>query len=86
MDLAIAGTIAISVVLWILSGVAQYKQRDTVVIWTVYFAIVLTILVFFLTWQKREWERSKISQTRQLPKELPEIYIKVSVTTKPSEP
>lgn len=56
MDLAIAGAIAISVVLWILSGVAQYKHRDTAVIWTIYFAIVLTILVFFLTWQKREWE------------------------------
>lgn len=54
MDLAIAGAIALSVILWILSGVAQYKHRDTAVIWTVYFAIMFTILVFFLTWQKRE--------------------------------
>ncbi len=76
MDLAIAGCIAISVVLWILSGVAQYKHRDTAVIWTVYFAIVLTILVFFLTWQRREWESVKRSQTRQLLKDHGELYIK----------
>lgn len=59
MELAIAGAIAASVILWIMSRVAMYKHRETAVIWTVYAAISLTLLVFFLTWQKRASERPK---------------------------
>jgi hypothetical protein len=87
MELAIAGAIAVSVVLWILSGVAQYKHRETAVIWTVYFAIVFTILVFFLTWQKREWESVKPANGQSgQPTRLPEGPRNTGMTVAPQVP
>jgi hypothetical protein len=53
MDVVIAAVTALSVVFWILCGVAAFKHNETSLIWAAYFAIVLTILVPFLTWQKR---------------------------------
>jgi hypothetical protein len=57
MELAIAGAITISVVLWILCSVFAFKHNETCLIWTTYFALVFTILVFFLNWQKSVWSK-----------------------------
>ncbi|HEV2912865.1 MAG TPA: hypothetical protein VGX92_06065 [Pyrinomonadaceae bacterium] len=72
MELIIAGAVTISVVFWILSGVAAYKHHETSLIWTIYLAIIFTILVFFLIWQKRVWDRPKIGQTST---ERPEVSL-----------
>jgi hypothetical protein len=52
MDNAIPWVIAISLVFWIVSGVLMYKQRETAVIWSTYLALIFTLLVPFLSWQK----------------------------------
>ena len=67
MEIAIAAASTIAVIVWISFGVAAFKQSESGVIWTAYFAITFSLLAFALTWQKRLGERVK-------PNPLPDLH------------
>jgi hypothetical protein len=75
VELAIVGVSTLAVLFWIITIIPIYKNRETWIIWTVYFALVLTILAFFLSWQKRVWDKSK---TAQLIKDRPELSLEAT--------
>lgn len=72
MELAIAGATSVAVVLWIISGALAYTHRENGFIWTIFFAVVFSILPFFLTWQKSVSERPQPVATTI---KRPELYI-----------
>jgi hypothetical protein len=57
VDLVIAGATTLAVLFWIATIIAGVRQRESWLIWLVYFSMVFSALVFFLNWQKHVWER-----------------------------
>lgn len=59
MELAIAIATAATVICWIGIGIAIYLSSRSGVIWWTYASIMFAILVPFLVWQKRVWEKPR---------------------------
>jgi hypothetical protein len=83
MELAIQVVTALAVFGGIAITLATYYHKQSLIIWSVYFTVIMVLLVPFLFWQKRIWEQP--NDPASLPKTEAKSIPTSSPTTDPTK-
>jgi hypothetical protein len=88
MDLLIATFAALPAISGAALGVVgiftQWKSKETIAVWSLYFTIVFTVTTVFLIWQKRIWDSpSVVSDVKTFPCHRITLRARFSLTHSP---